>query len=160
MPRNQKLTKVIVGRTVKVATVEPGGILVLFDDQSKMKIKTAGPATIPQGGKVKSVHEAKAKFKILWKLLPKPRRLAHRPTHPSLAPPEQISPMVSTRFFTPNRFRNGSTREHRVCPRDGSLNCQMRVKTLTFTGLIFGKAKRDLRREEDPRYGDFSRRSC
>jgi hypothetical protein len=41
---------------VKVATVEPGGILVLFDDHSKMKIKTAGPATIPPGGKVKSVH--------------------------------------------------------------------------------------------------------
>ena len=64
MPRNQKLTKVIVGRTVKVATVEPGGVLVLFDDQSKMKIKTAGPATIPLGGKVKAVHEAKAEFKI------------------------------------------------------------------------------------------------
>jgi hypothetical protein len=29
-----------------------------------MKIRTAGPATIPPGGKVKSVHEAKAKFKI------------------------------------------------------------------------------------------------
>ena len=47
MPRNQKLTKVIAGRTVKVAKVEPGAVLVLFDDQSNMKIKTAGPATIP-----------------------------------------------------------------------------------------------------------------
>jgi len=56
MPRNQKLTKIIGGRTVKVATVEPGGVLVLFDDQSNMKIKTAGPATIPPGGKVKSIH--------------------------------------------------------------------------------------------------------
>ena len=64
MPRNQKLTKVIAGRTIKTATVEPGGVLVLFDDQSNMKIKTAGPATIPPGGKVKSVHEAKAEFKI------------------------------------------------------------------------------------------------
>ena len=45
---------------MKAATVEPGGILVLFDDQSNMKIKTAGPAAIPPGGKVKSVHEAKA----------------------------------------------------------------------------------------------------
>ena len=36
----------------------------MFDDQSNMKIKTAGPATIPPGGKVKSVHEAKAEFKI------------------------------------------------------------------------------------------------
>jgi hypothetical protein len=64
MRRNQKLTKVIAGRTVNVATIEPGGISVLFDDQSNMKIKTAGPATISPGGKVKSVHEAKAEFKI------------------------------------------------------------------------------------------------
>jgi hypothetical protein len=64
MPRNQKLTKVIAGRTVKAATAEPVGVLVVFDDQSKMKIKTAGPATIPPGGKVKSVHESRAEFKI------------------------------------------------------------------------------------------------
>jgi hypothetical protein len=64
MPRNQKLTKVITGRTIKVATTEPGSVLVLFDDQSKMKVKTAGPTTIPPGRKVKSVHEAKAEFKI------------------------------------------------------------------------------------------------
>jgi hypothetical protein len=64
MPRNRKLTKVIAGRTVKLATVEWGGVLVLFDDESCMKIKTAGPATIPPGGKVKSVHEAKTDFKI------------------------------------------------------------------------------------------------
>jgi hypothetical protein len=49
---------------LKVATVEAGGVLVVFDDQSKMKIKTAGSATIPPGCKVKSVHEAKAEFKI------------------------------------------------------------------------------------------------
>jgi hypothetical protein len=64
MPRNQKLTKAIAGRTVKVATTEPGSVLILFDDQSSLKIKTAGPATIPAGGKVKSVNEARAEFKI------------------------------------------------------------------------------------------------
>jgi hypothetical protein len=64
MPRNQKLTRVIAGRTIKVVTVEAGGVLVLFDDESRMRIKTAGPATIPPGGKVKSVHEAKAEFRI------------------------------------------------------------------------------------------------
>jgi len=37
--------------TAKVAKVEAGGVLVLFDDQSNMKIKTAGPATIPPGAK-------------------------------------------------------------------------------------------------------------
>ena len=64
MPKDQKLTKVIAGRTVKDATVDPCGVLVLFDDQSRMKIKTVGPATIPPGGNVKSVHEAKTDFKI------------------------------------------------------------------------------------------------
>jgi hypothetical protein len=64
MPRNQKLTKVLAGRTIKTVTTEPGSVLVLFDDQSNMKVKIAGPATIPPGGKIKSVHEAKADFKI------------------------------------------------------------------------------------------------
>jgi hypothetical protein len=64
MPRNQKLTKVIAGRTVKLATLESGGVLFLFDDGSRMKIKTAGPATVPPGGKAKSVRETKAEFKI------------------------------------------------------------------------------------------------
>ena len=64
MPRNQKLTKVIAGRTIKAVTTEPGGVVVLFDDQSNMRIKTAGSATASPGGKVKSVHEAKAEFRI------------------------------------------------------------------------------------------------
>jgi hypothetical protein len=64
MPRNQKLTKVIAGRTINAVTIKPGSVLVLFDDQSSMKVKIAGPATIAPGGKIKSVHEAKADFKI------------------------------------------------------------------------------------------------
>ena len=64
MPRNQKLTKIIAGRTIKAVTTEPGSVLVLFDDQSNMKVKIARPATIPPGGKIKSIHEAKADFKI------------------------------------------------------------------------------------------------
>jgi hypothetical protein len=63
MPRNQKLTKVIAGRTIKAATTETCGVLVVFDDQSNMKIKTAGPATIPPEGKVKLVHESRADFR-------------------------------------------------------------------------------------------------
>jgi hypothetical protein len=64
MPRNQKLTKVIAGRTIKAVTTEPGIVLVLFDDESRMKIKTAGAAAVSPGSKVTSVHEAKADFKI------------------------------------------------------------------------------------------------
>ena len=41
MPRNQKLTKVIAGRTIKAVTTEPGSVLVVFDDQSTMNIKAA-----------------------------------------------------------------------------------------------------------------------
>ena len=57
MPRNQKLTKVIVGRTIKTVTTEPGSVLVLFDDQSSMKIKTTGAGAVSPGSKVKSVHK-------------------------------------------------------------------------------------------------------
>ena len=62
MPRNQKLTKVIGGRTIKSVTA--GGVFVLFDNQSSMRINTASGAAISPGSKVKSVHEAKAEFKI------------------------------------------------------------------------------------------------
>jgi hypothetical protein len=64
MQRNQKLTKVIAGRTIKTITTELGSVLVLFDDQSSMKIKTAGAAAVSPGSKAKSVHEAEAEFKI------------------------------------------------------------------------------------------------
>ena len=53
MPRNQKLTKVIAGRTIKAATTEPGGLLILLDDQSSMKIKTAATATFAAEPKLK-----------------------------------------------------------------------------------------------------------
>jgi hypothetical protein len=65
MPRNQKLTKVIAGRTIKAATAESGGLLVvLFDDQSSMKIKTVRTPALSPGGKIKSILEDKAEFKI------------------------------------------------------------------------------------------------
>ena len=64
MPRNQKLTKVVAGRTVKAATAEPGGFVFLFDDDSRMKIRTASAVTVSPGGKVKSVQEDGAELKI------------------------------------------------------------------------------------------------
>jgi hypothetical protein len=64
MSRNQKLTKVIAGRTIKTATAEPSGVLVLFDDQSCIKIKTTCVAALSPGSKVKSVYETRAEFKI------------------------------------------------------------------------------------------------
>jgi hypothetical protein len=64
MPRNQKLTKVIAGRTVKVATIEPGSVWILFDDQSSMKVKTSAASAVSPGSKVKSVYESRAECKI------------------------------------------------------------------------------------------------
>jgi hypothetical protein len=57
--RNQKLTKVIKGRTVRSATIEPERVVVVFDDHSTMTLKTARglAAAISVGAKVKTVIE-------------------------------------------------------------------------------------------------------
>lgn len=44
MPRNQKLTAVISGRTIQSATGEPGRLVVTFNDHSTMTVKTTGLA--------------------------------------------------------------------------------------------------------------------
>ena len=58
MPRNQKLTRVIGGRTVQRATTESGKLVIRFDDRSTMQVKTAGIADVfPPGGKIKAIQE-------------------------------------------------------------------------------------------------------
>ena len=52
------------GRTIKTVTAELGGVLILIDDESRMKIKTAGNLEVPLGGKIKSVLEDKAEFEM------------------------------------------------------------------------------------------------
>ena len=65
MPRNQKLTKVIAGRTVQKATAEPVKLVLRFDDQSTMQVKTAGIADIfPPGGKIKAIQEDGPEFTL------------------------------------------------------------------------------------------------
>jgi hypothetical protein len=64
MPRNQKLTRVIGGRTVQQATTEPGKLVILFDDRSTMTVKTAWVANLSPGAKVKAVQEDGAKFTL------------------------------------------------------------------------------------------------
>jgi hypothetical protein len=61
------VTKVIAGRTIKAATAESGAVLFLFDDDSRMKIKTAAAASLSPGRKVKSVQEDEAELKIEFK---------------------------------------------------------------------------------------------
>ncbi|MBV9529781.1 MAG: hypothetical protein JO283_01595 [Bradyrhizobium sp.] len=58
MPRNQKLTRVIKGRTVQSATGEPGRLVIVFNDHSTMTVKTAEiAATISIGTRIKGVLE-------------------------------------------------------------------------------------------------------
>ena len=65
MPRNQKLTRVIQGRTVQRATAESRKLFVQFDDGSTMRLKTAGIAgKFPPGGKIKAILEDGAKFSL------------------------------------------------------------------------------------------------
>jgi hypothetical protein len=53
---------VIGGRTVRFATSEPGKLLIQFDDQSIMKVKTAGSADVFAGAKLRSIQEDGAAF--------------------------------------------------------------------------------------------------
>ena len=65
MPRNQKLTSVIQGRTVQVATAKPGKLSIRFDDQSTMNVKTARIADVfPPGGKIKAIQEDGVEFTL------------------------------------------------------------------------------------------------
>jgi len=59
MVRNQKLTKVIKGRTVRSASIEPERLVVTFNDHSTMTVKTVpGLAlTISTGARIKAVLE-------------------------------------------------------------------------------------------------------
>jgi hypothetical protein len=65
MPRNQKLTRVIGGRTIQVATAGPGKLFIRFDDQSTMQVKTAGITNMfPPGGTIKAIVEDGTEFKL------------------------------------------------------------------------------------------------
>ena len=56
---NQKLTKIIVGRTISGTSQADGLLTITFDDGSVMKIKTAASSTnnATTGGKVLKVRQ-------------------------------------------------------------------------------------------------------
>jgi len=66
MPRNQKLTRVIKGRTVQHSTTGPGKLEIIFDDASTMSVKTTAIAAVPPGSKIEAVledgHECTVRF--------------------------------------------------------------------------------------------------
>ena len=58
MPRNRKLTAVVAGRCVHSTIRDPAKLVVVFDDNSVMTVKTAAiAAAVPPGAKVKAVLE-------------------------------------------------------------------------------------------------------
>ena len=58
MELNRKLTQLLKGRTIKSESGDEGHVAITFDDQSTLKLKVAGQATVSVGAKVEAVHEA------------------------------------------------------------------------------------------------------
>jgi hypothetical protein len=62
MEINEKLTKIIRGRTIELVTQEEGLVTIVFDDYSTMRLKVAESPTkdLLGEGKIESVAEAGA----------------------------------------------------------------------------------------------------
>jgi hypothetical protein len=62
MEVNEKLTRIVRGRTIELVTQEEGLVTIVFDDYSTMRVKvTGGPTTNVLGeGKLESVGEGGA----------------------------------------------------------------------------------------------------
>jgi hypothetical protein len=56
---NEKLTKIIHGRTIELVTKEDGLIVIVFDDHSTMRIQAVGEPTVNMlgEGKIESASE-------------------------------------------------------------------------------------------------------
>jgi hypothetical protein len=52
------------GRTIQVKSGDEGQVAITFDDQSMLKLKVAGQASVAPGAKVKAVHESGEHFQI------------------------------------------------------------------------------------------------
>jgi hypothetical protein len=64
MQLNRKLSKVLKGRTIQAESGDAASLTVTFDDQSTLKLKVAGQATVTVGAKVKAVHESGDQFQV------------------------------------------------------------------------------------------------
>lgn len=67
MASNQKLTRVIAGRTIQASAQEAGLLTLTFGDGSVMKIKVAPSATntaVNAGAKVKKVRQKGTEFDL------------------------------------------------------------------------------------------------
>ena len=64
MELNRKLTHLLKGRTIQSESGDEGHVAITFDDESTLKLRVAGQATVSVGAKVEAVHEAGEHFQV------------------------------------------------------------------------------------------------
>ncbi len=64
MELNHKLTHLLKGRTILSESGDEGHVAITFDEQSTLKLRVAGQATVSVGAKVEAVHEAGGQFRF------------------------------------------------------------------------------------------------
>ena len=64
MALNRKLTHLLKGRRIQSESGDKGHVAITFDDQSTLKLRVAGQATVSVGAKVEAVHEAGEQFQV------------------------------------------------------------------------------------------------
>jgi hypothetical protein len=67
METNEKLTRVLRGRTIELVSKEEGLVVIVFDDRSKIQVKVAGGLTenMLGEGKIESVAEEGAELILM-----------------------------------------------------------------------------------------------
>jgi hypothetical protein len=64
MELNRKLTHLLKGRTIQSESGDEDHVAITFDDESTLKLRVAGQATVSVGAKVEAVHEASEHFQV------------------------------------------------------------------------------------------------
>src|SRR3984957_13372640 len=61
---NRKLTHLLKGCTIQSEFGDEDHVAITFDDESTLKLRVAGQATVSVGAKVEAVHEAGEHFQV------------------------------------------------------------------------------------------------
>jgi hypothetical protein len=67
MEINEKLTRILRGRTIELVSKEEGLVVIVFDDRSKIRVKVAGGLTANMlgEGRIESVSEEGAELTLM-----------------------------------------------------------------------------------------------
>jgi hypothetical protein len=67
METNEKLTSILRGRTIELVSKEEGLVVIVFDDNSSLRLKVAGGPTLNMlgEGKIESIAEEGAEIVLL-----------------------------------------------------------------------------------------------